>query len=229
MQVQNVYLADSLNKFRPPVQDSLRFFGRPDYTYKLDDYTRFTTVEEVFREYVREVNVNREQGRLHLLMLNEPIRQFFDDNNTLVLLDGIPILDDKIFSYDPLKLSKLEVVPRIYISGPCSFSGIASFTTYKGDYDGLELDARSLLIDYDGLQPNREFYSPVYETEQQVESRLPDYRNLLYWSPDIHTSGQGKKEYSFYTSDLAGKYVAVIQGLTPDGQTGVRYLHFEVK
>lgn len=229
MQVQNVYLSDTLNKFRPPVIDSFRFFGKPDYSYKLDDYTRFTTIEEVLREYVLAINVNRWHGRLHVVMLNEPIRQFFDDNNTLVLLDGIPVLDDKIFSYDPLKVYKLDVVPRVYVSGPSSFSGIASFTTYKGDYDGLEPDPRSLLFDYDGLQPKREFYSPVYETDQQAASRLPDYRNLLYWSADIHTDGQGKKEYSFYTSDLPGKYVAVIQGLTADGQAGVRYLHFEVK
>lgn len=187
-------------------------------------------MEEVLREYVREINVNHYHGRLHVLMLNEPIRQFFEDNNTLVMLDGIPVPDDRIFAYDPLKVKTLEVIPRQYIMGPCSFSGVASFTTYKGDYEGLELDPRSLLIDYDGLQLQREYYSPVYETPQQVASRLPDFRNLLYWSPDIHTDGAtGKKECNFYTSDLPGKYQVVIQGLSADGRAGVKYLDFTVK
>jgi hypothetical protein len=229
MQVQNVYLSDSLKKFRAPAIDSLRFYGRPDYTYKLDDYTRFTTMEEVLREYVRPVNVNHWHGRLHVLMMNEPLREFFDDSTTLVLLDGIPVTEDKIFSYDPLKVFKLDVIPREYLLGPTSFSGIASFTTYKGDYEGAALDPRSLLFDYDGLQPEREFYSPAYETDRQVASRMPDFRNLLFWAPDIHTAGQGKKDCSFYTSDLPGKYIAVIQGLTADGQAGSRYLTFEVK
>jgi hypothetical protein len=145
------------------------------------------------------------------------------------MLDGIPVMDDNIFAYDPLKVYKLEVIPRMYIAGSCSFSGIASFTTYKGDYDGLELDNRSLLLDYDGLQPRREFYAPAYDSERQVASRIPDYRDLLYWSPDIHTDGNGAKEYSFYTSDLPGRYVVVIQGITSDGQAGVKYLRFSVK
>ena len=229
MQVQNIYTGDSLKKFRPPSLDSLRFYGRPDYTYQLDDYTRFTTMEEVLREYVREINVNHYQGRLHVLMLNEPIRQFFDDNNTLVMLDGIPVLDDRIFAYDPLKVKTLEVIPRQYIMGPSSFSGIASFTTYKGDYEALELDPRSLLIDYDGLQLQREYYSPVYETPQQTASRLPDFRNLLCWAPDLHTGAQGQLGSGFYTSDLPGKYLVVIQGLSADGRAGVKYVNFEVR
>ncbi|MHA4807134.1 hypothetical protein ACX0G9_03460 [Flavitalea flava] len=229
MQVQNVYAGDSLKKYRIPAIDSFRFYGKPDYTYKLDDYVRFTTMEEVLREYVREVNVNRWHGHLHVLMLNEPLKQFFEDNNTLVLLDGIQVMDDKIFSYDPLKVNRLEVIPRQYILGPSTFSGILSFTTYKGDYEGLELDARSLLIDYEGLQLPREFYSPVYATDQDAASRVPDFRNLLFWSPDIHTDNQGKKDYSFYTSDLPGKYRVVIQGITEDGKAGVKSFDFEVK
>jgi hypothetical protein len=229
MQVQNVYSGDSLGMIRAPLPDSLHFFGRPDYTYLLDDYTRFTTMEEVLREYVREINVNRLHGRLHVLMLDEPRREFFGDNNTLVLLDGVPVLYDRIFSYDPLKVKKLEVVPRLYYLGPSVFSGIASFTTYKGDYEGLELDPRSILVDYEGLQWQREFYSPIYETERQVTSRIPDFRDLLFWSGDIHTDGQTKKDIGFFTSDRPGKYRVVVQGITADGRAGSRTIGFEVK
>jgi len=229
MQVQNVYSGDSLQKFRAPLLDTLRFYGHPDHTYLLDDYTRFTTMEEVLREYVREINVNHMYGRLHVKMLNEPVREFFDDNADLVLLDGVPVPADKIFAYDPLKVKKLDVMSFQYFLGPAAFNGIASFTTYNGDYDGFELDPHSLLIDYEGLQLQREFYSPVYATEQQAAGRQPDFRNLLYWSPAIHTDGQGKKESSFYTSDLPGKYVAVIQGIAGNGEAGAKYIYFEVK
>lgn len=190
MQVQNIYLADSGKKFQTPLIDSFRFFGRPDKTYKLDDYTRFTTMEEVLREYVTEINVNHLNGHLHPLLENKALRQFFDDNDALILLDGIPIADEKLFAYDPLKVYKLDVMPCVFSLGPCSFSGIASFTTYKGDYEGVQLDARSLQIDYDGLQLQREFYAPVYDTPEQMASRMPDFRNVLYWAPDIHTNAR---------------------------------------
>jgi hypothetical protein len=228
MQAQNVYSQDSLRQFITPMLDTLHFFGRPDYSYKLDEFTRFTTMEEVLREYVREINVGRLHGQKHLLMLNEPRHEFFHEESTLVLLDGIPISDDRIFSYDPLKIKKLEVVPKLFYMGSAVFGGIASFTTYQGNYEGLELDSRSIQVDYEGLQWKREFYSPEYTTPQQAESWLPDLRDLLFWSGDIHTDGQTKKMVEFYTSDLPGKYLVTVQGLSVDGQAGTGSFMFEV-
>ncbi|HLZ88240.1 MAG TPA: hypothetical protein VKQ52_13390, partial [Puia sp.] len=102
MQVQNVFTGDSLKRYTPPRVDTTPFFTRADYTYLLDDYTRFTTIEEVLREYVREINITRPHGHLHLVMLNEPLHSIFNDNRTLVLLDGVPVPNDRIFSYDAL-------------------------------------------------------------------------------------------------------------------------------
>jgi hypothetical protein len=229
MQVQNVYTGDSLNRYRLPMVDSTPFYGKPDYTYHLDDYTRFTSMEEVLREYVREINVGREHGHLHMIMLNEPAHATFDDGKTLVLLDGIPVPADSIFNYDPQKVKRLDVIDRAYILGPSRFSGIASYTTYKGDYEGLELDANSLLIDYDGLQWHREFYAPAYMTDKQTQSRMPDFRNLLYWNPAVHAGDAAAGALQFYTSDLPGDYLVVVQGISPDGRAGVTYQHFTVE
>ncbi len=229
MQVQNIYTNDSLQRFRAPVVDTLHFFNQPGYRYKLDDYTRFTTMEEVLREYVLGVNVNRLHGRLHLVMFNDPDRQFFDDDNSLVLLDGVPVPEDKIINYDPLKVRSLDLVLRKYFLGPSFYGGILSFTTYKGDYEGLELDRHNTLLDYDGLQWQREFYAPRYETAQEKASHLPDFRDLLYWSPDVHIQGREKKEYSFYTSDLPGTYLIVVQGISADGQGRVQDARILVK
>jgi uncharacterized protein YfaS (alpha-2-macroglobulin family) len=86
-----------------------------------------------------------------------------------------------------------------------------------------------VVLEYEGLQYQREFYSPVYETKDQISSRLPDFRNVLYWSPDIHTDAQGKAEINFFTSDLKGKYIAVLQGMNANGRVGERSVLFEVK
>jgi hypothetical protein len=228
MQVQNVYTGDSLNRYRLPLIDTTPFYGKPDFTYHLDDYTRFTSMEEVLREYVREINVGHEHGHLHMIMINEPAHATFDDGKTLVLLDGIPVPADSIFNYDPQKVKRLDVIDREYILGPSRFSGIASYITYKGDYEGLELDANSLLIDYDGLQRHREFYAPAYTTDKQTQSRMPDFRNLLYWNPAIHTGEAAASAMQFYTSDLPGDYLVVVQGISPDGRAGVTYQHFTV-
>jgi len=225
IQVLNIYSGNLIKRYYDPQADSSAFYGRPFKTYKLDDFTRFTTMEEDLREYVSEDNIVNSKGHFHIKVLNSA---GFLDSDPLVLLDGIPVFNiDKVFTVDPLKVRKLEVVPFRYYYGPSEEEGIFSFTTYKGDLGGVELDPRAVVIDYEGLQLKREFYSPVYDTEAKSATRLPDFRNLLYWAPSVKQ--QGADAASFYTSDEPGTYVGVVQGLTSNGDAGSSYFTFVVK
>lgn len=227
MQVQNIYAGTKIKQFYDGGIDSSAFYGHPYKTYKLDDYTRFTTMEEVLREYIREVYVVRRQKRYHIEVISD---KGFLEGDPLVMLDGIPIFDiDKVIALDPLKIKKLEVMRDRYFWGPADAEGILSYTTYKGDLAGVEIDPHAVVVDYEGLQLQRVFYSPVYDTDTQAASHMPDFRNLLYWAPVINTGTQGKNEVSFYTSDEEGKYIGVIQGMTANGEAGSQYFTFEVK
>jgi hypothetical protein len=229
-QVQNLYTGRELQQFVPSSSDTSAFYLDPDSRYILDDYTRFTTLEEIIREYILGVNIYKNEGRFNLVITNQDgtVRMTGDP---LVLIDGVPVFDiDKFINYyDPLKLYKLEVVKRKYFLGYKSFDGILNFTTYKGDLDGYELEQHAIALDYAGLQLQRKYYSPDYEIQPQIDTHIPDFRNLLYWTPEIKTNSQGKQETSFYTSDIPGKYAIVLQGLDSSGITGNQVLFFEVK
>lgn len=227
MQIQNIYALNKIKRFYDPGVDSAGFFAQPYKTYLLDNYTRFTTMEEVLREYVREDNIVRSRGRYHIKVLNE---KGFLDGDPIVLLDDVPVFNiDKVMAIDPLKVRKLEVVRDRYFYGPTVNEGVFSFTTYKGDLGGVEIDPHAVVLDYEGLQLKREFYSPVYDTEKAANSRVPDFRSLLFWSPDVNTNTVGKGQVSFYTSDQRGKYVVSVQGISEEGDAGAQYFSFEVK
>ncbi len=229
VQVQNEYSATMLKQFRYPDADTSAFYDKPDVTYMLDNYVRFTTMEEVLREYVMPVNVRKKNGQFHLPVYDELGKAFFA-NDPLLLLDGVPVFSiDKFMEYDPLKIRKLEVLSRRYFLGNMFFEGVVNFITYKGSLEGYELDPHATVLDYDGLQLQRTFYSPEYETPQQSSSHLPDFRNLLYWSPAVKTGVHGRQDTSFYSADIPGRYVVVLQGLTEDGKTGAATLQFDVK
>ncbi|MEO6720833.1 MAG: hypothetical protein ABIN67_10710 [Ferruginibacter sp.] len=228
-QVQNAFLYNKLNRSTLPRLDTTAFYGKPDVTYLLDNYVRFTTLEEVLREYVLEVNVRQRGGKFHLPVYDELTRTLFSED-PLVLLDGIPMFDfNKLMKYDPLKIRKLEVMTRTYYLGNSAFDGIVNFSTYTEDIEGLEMDPRATIVDYEGLQLQRDFYSPVYETEAQSLSRMPDFRNLLYWSPNLKTTNSGKEQTTFFSSDIPGKYAIIVQGITDDGRAGSGISYFEVK
>lgn len=228
MQVQNIYSSNKLKRFYEPVTDTAAFYLSPDSKYNLDDYTRFNTIEEILREYVTMVNVTRRNNQYHLPVFDKGHEVMFQDD-PLLLLDAVPISNfNKFMAFDPMKLKSVEVVNRRYFYGGSGFDGILNWKTYNGDLGNYELDANAIVIDYEGLQQEREFYSPVYEGVEQ-NNHLPDFRNVLYWSPDISITGEAKKTISFYTSDLPGEYEVVVQGLSTNGLPGSAAIKFEVK
>lgn len=220
MQAQDIYQGKKINNFSNSIYDTTSFYGKADETYILSDYTRFPTMEDVLREYVPGVSVRKRKDNFYFRVPDNINKAIFKDN-PLVLLDGLPIFDlNKIMAFDPLKVRKLEVITRKYYLGYQTYSGVVSYTTYRGDLGGFELDPQSISVDYEGLQQRREFYSPKYETQKQIESRIPDQRNLLYWNPSVTTDKNGKCQIEFYSSDVDGDFKIDVQGITKNGLAG---------
>lgn len=230
-QIQNVYTGRYHNRYAAAPVDSLAFYGTPTETYWLDKYTRFEVLEEVLREYVPGVLVKIRKDGFHLRVIDQAKKTFATfDEDPMVLLDGVPLFNiNKVMALSPLKLQKLEVIDNRYFHGLALYNGLVSFTTYKGDLAGWLLDPRVLVQQYEGVQRQREFYAPRYETPQEKQNRLPDLRNLLYWNPAITTSGAEARNLAFYTGDQAGRYLVVLQGLSANGLAGHARFTFEVK
>ncbi|WP_419801382.1 MG2 domain-containing protein [Mucilaginibacter sp.] len=227
LQVQNLYSGAKIKQFYDAKIDSSSFFGNSAVRYKLDDYTRFTTMEEVLREYVKSVEVTKQKNHFHIRVIGGKSVLHGDP---LVILDGVPIFDiDKVMQIDPLKVRTLGLVNSRYFWQAAEFEGILNLGTYKSDLAGYEFDPKAVIVDYEGMQLERQFYSPAYQTNQQKVSRLPDFRNVLYWSPSIFTNVNGKTQVDFYTSDRAGNYVGLLQGTAQNGGLGYQYFKFTVK
>ncbi|NCU05242.1 MAG: hypothetical protein GXC73_14780 [Chitinophagaceae bacterium] len=228
VQVQSNYNTEWISQFKSPADTGV-FYFKPDVSYLLDNYVRFTTMEEVLIEYVREVKLKKANGSFRVSVFDNGQKMFFEED-PLLLLDGVPVFKtDKIMAYSPLNIEKLEVVSRKYYRGEMTYNGIINMVTYKGNLKDYELDPNATVIDYEGLQLQREFFSPVYEIKDQYESRIPDFRNVLYWNPEVVINSKEKKSVSFYTSDLPGRYVVVLQGISENGDTVNKVLHFQVK
>lgn len=227
MQVLDVFRTDTLV---PPSEsaDTIRFYGKPDETYYLDDFTRFSVMEEVMREYVPGVLVRKRKGKFHFL-LHDVVNKSIFKEDPLMLIDGVPVFDtDKIMAFDPLRIRKLEVITKTFLYGQSIFPGIVSYSTYTGDLSGFQIHPKSIVGDFDGLQIEREFYQPRYDNAEARFSREPDQRTLLLWAPDI-TITDGKTEIEFFTSDQSGYFQVEVEGLTSSGRSGSTTYSFTVK
>ena len=228
-QVQHVYNGAKINRFKLQAVDSNPFYVVPDEKYLLDDYTRFITMEEVLREYVHSVNVTRRKDKFELHAFDNYHKLFFI-SDPLLLIDGVPFFDmNDLFQQDPIKIKRIDLVNKEYVLGYNTFDGIVNVSTYHGDLNGINMNPHALVIDYPGIPEERQFFSPEYETEMQISSRVPDYRTALYWAPEIKTDSTGTKQIGFYTSDIPGKYAIVVQGLSDEGVPGSQFGFFEVR
>ncbi len=218
MQMENIYHGEEKGRMAPVRSDSLPFYGTPDRTYYLDDYTRFPSMLDVLKEYVYTVAARRRNDTYILRVFDEKSNSHFN-SPPLVLLDGVPISDhNKMVLYDPLLVEKIDVVTSTYIYGPISFSGIVSFSTYKGNMQGFNLPASVVAEEFDGVQYERRFFIPDYDQPDEDTQRKPDMRSLLYWNPLLETGPDGTASASFYTSDRTGTFIIRIEGFTPDGR-----------
>ena len=172
IQLQQVYTGEKMQSFLPPViSDTTSFFGLADKNYFLDEYTRFRTMEEVFREFVPEVEVRKNKNNFRLLVNNLPYKAYFRED-PLMLLDGVPFTDvNKVMQFDPLQIKNIGIVARRYYAGGLTYPGVISFQTYNGDLAGFTLAPQVLLVDYAGVQVKRSFYAPQYTTPN--ESAIP--------------------------------------------------------
>ena len=228
-QVQHIYEGNRLNQFEMQYVDGRPFYTVPDEKYLLDDYVRFQTMEEVFREYVHSLNVVRRKENFQIYLFNRTEETVFQDE-PLILIDGVPFFyTNELIHQDPLKIRRIDLINREYALGNHTYPGIINLTTYHGDLEGIALDPHAVVLDYPGIPEKREFFQRRYETEEQVNSRIPDYRTLLYWSPQVKSGMDGKSQLNFYSSDLPGKYAVVLQGLSEKGVPGSQVVFFNVK
>ncbi len=108
------------------------------------------------------------------------------------------------WKYDLLghKLYLLPTDPKIYLP-------VVSFKTYSNSYRGNPRGA--IMFTYQGLYKAREFYQPDYENKNIQTS---DNRTTIYWNPEVKTDSSGTAHVSFYNSDLRGKALIRISGVS---------------
>ena len=227
VQVSNLYSSHNQIHGRKSQFESstVPFYGTPEFQYHLDDYTRFPSLEEAFREYIRYVSLRGRGPQLNMYVWdhysnNQSLaNNIFFDNPALVLLDGIPVQDvNRLLEIDPLEIRSVEVVTKEYLVGNQSFHGVVNLISYNQPIVPDELFTNLQIVPFQSLQDPLEFHHPNYEKSSGNE-RIPDRRNTLYWQPPVQLSPGQSVDLQFFTGDVAGTYKIEINGISTSGQS----------
>ncbi|WP_433831079.1 hypothetical protein [Flavobacterium anhuiense] len=74
----------------------------------------------------------------------------------------------------------------------------------------------------------RIFYEAVYDAVT-INDPLPDFRNTLFWKPDLITNESGEASITFFCSDINSQFIGEIEGVSGDGLLGSESFKFAVK
>lgn len=205
------------------------FYGNPDNSIIMSNYIELTSVKEIITELIPGVGTTRNNGKINFRLTKQLMTRPFEEG-PLVLVDGVPVYDlEKVIGISANDIKKVDVlIDRYYITGNV-LCGILHFITKKGNLSAIDLDKSIFRMEYDLLKIKDPFFSPDYSIDTLKNNRLPDFRNTLYWNPELHTDRDGKASVEFYSSDEQAEYIVNVEGITADGIIGTASLPLIIK
>jgi hypothetical protein len=201
-----------------PVPSIKRFYGKPDIELRMSDYISLPLMEEVFFELLPNVSLKKKNAGYEITITDRVDNKLYVTNPCL-MIDGVIINDASlIINLDPEIVEKIDVIKGQYLVGSYSFPGLVNVITKSADFTCVSLPGYMYRFSYRVLDPLPVFVSPEYSSELTKGSRIPDYRNTLYWNPSVKAEPNGSTGISCWSGDNKGTYLVTLQGITRENR-----------
>jgi len=221
MQVKRVY--DPLTEratAAPGGNDEYDFYGQPEYVTDMSAFIQLTTLGEALKELVPGAVSATEKGKAVIRTVRK-YNDLVEVWDPIVIVDGVPVPDhEKVLGIPGDKIAIIKVLNGEYFISGLVLGGVIDIKTYDGDLSVIRFDKPLFRQEYHGLTRGTGFVSPDYSQPASKENRMPDFRNTLYWDPELSTDSNGRAVAEFFTSDEPGDYLILVEGFNSDGIYG---------
>lgn len=217
-QIENAYYSvkpDTITATTPP-RSFVHFEEK--IAYNLDDYTRFPSLQETITEYVTLISPARDKEGKRVLKGFQRNMSAETEFLPLLFIDGVFVFDHSDFLAVPAKnIQTITLVQRDYQFGATDYQGVILLETVDASFGENKNSTPYQEISLFTAQPAKNYYRQKYEAETVATfNHIPDYRHQLVWNPSVNVRTSNTL-VSFYTSDVAGTYVVLIEGFTEFG------------
>ncbi|MFO7873398.1 MAG: hypothetical protein R6U62_02845 [Bacteroidales bacterium] len=192
-------------------------YSRANQTIDLDNYFALDSLREIASEIVHSWRLRLSGG--------EYVSQLISANTGKTLpgspvhfVDGIITGDiHKMAKFDSGDIDKIEIHNYHWVHGEMVFPGIIGIFTEDQRYAEIVDDRTSTSLFSESLQDKLIHTAPDYGPETSHPAKKPDFRQLLYWETGLELINGEQRELTFYTGDLGGDYMIILQGLNENG------------
>jgi hypothetical protein len=135
-----------------------------------------------------------------------------------VFIDGVLYSDYNQIARIPVsEINSISILPELYFYHDFSFGGIIDLHTKKSDFSAVQLLPNMTRLVFPlTAKPEMEYDAAVHSLPDTL-SRIPDFRYLICWEPDITIGSSGENTILFYTGDVSGEYTVKVTGISTEG------------
>ena len=135
---------------------------------------------------------------------------------------------DYIIRYHNQKTHNREYTAMFAVSSIENLIKYYELFSKKKEAGGHDLPRNFLFFSFKTCESQQRITFPDYDKDPG-DARIPDYRNCLFWTPNIPVGAGDTVSLDFFSSDLHGDYKVIVRGITDDGQVMHGECSFTVK
>ncbi|RNC89928.1 MAG: hypothetical protein ED555_10815 [Allomuricauda sp.] len=196
------------------------FDGGIPEVFVLDDYTRFPTFQETLVEILNNAGYrNNAEGNDYIRIAQdfETFNEEFNSFPAIVLFDGVYITNHEAMKeFDARTIKSISLIRDQFQLANKEYQGILSVETFDGDYFENYNQINGTINSIIKPTPIKNYYVQTYGSNDF--NRIPDYRTLLFWKPNVVVEEGSNLDFEFFTSDISGEYEVIVDGFTTFGK-----------
>ena len=211
-----------------PFYREYMLYREPDTRLVMDSIkSGYANIFDVIKGRLTGIQFSKDESGEYIALIRGP-NSISLDNNAVFLLDGQQIPSSVISTINPNDISHVDVLKGVRATIYGTSNGVIAFYRKTGRSGAALGNTMGILnVKMYGYHQPDEFYVPNHKNPTEKEKIRPDRRGTQYWSSNISMS-QNKANFSYYTSDDSGDFVAYIEGLTDEGRLIRAEINFEV-
>lgn len=200
----------------------------PDFVARPSDFVELKDFTEIAREIVPPLRIRKRDKVTHAEILDYINAQYME-TDPLIFVDGVMIDDiSPLLPYGSKDIRKVEVISSKWYMDLQELNGVVSVFSINNLWKNMLLNN-----DYNlKIRGNEYFQTPKVLSPNyaftNVNSWEPDFRQLLYWNPNLNLKEGQSPVVNFYTSDYATSYIIKVKGIANNGEVIETYGEIKV-
>lgn len=204
------------------------YFSPPDVVVYPDEYADLVNFKEIADNILPEVKFAIRNNDFYLQVLNSRSAVWKESN--MVLLNGVPFTDLAYISTLGTKdIKRIEIITSNFLVGDLTYPGLVSIYTRDNKVPEIHLKNNTVLYTNTVILGGTMGETNAEDGAGKPGEHYPDFRNTLYWKPDVTIANNKNLVVEFPVSMLSGKFTINVQGLTTEGYPVSATTSFEVK